>query len=509
MRAALHLSLLAVLVVSSILDEAQRRSSPLDQLFAEQRAAVEDPSRRKCLWTTGRAGKSTTVLTAFVDDGLKHPYMVYFYFCLTMPHVEEIAWPTLRRLDRDFGLGCRFQEDKLRVILPSGSWIRLFGFDRPLALDRFYGIALRGAAADEAAFANIDLEEFVEDTIGPRLIDHQGTFWLMSIPGRVPRGLFDEIIRGFPRRENMRGVRSPSRPDWSVHSWTALENPTVRDLVLSEIAQKVAARAYPSTSPEALAAARADLERLAWFRRNYLGERVQERGDLVYPFDRDKNTYWRLDKDGQRISAWARRPDDHYVLGIDFGWDDATAFSLNAWRDDLPLFVELESYAQPEMMMSAIAARVRLYQEWIAPAPLTIVGDPARKNYFEELRRRYQLPIMVAEKANKLDWIEVFVNDLSAGLVQYVAPDDSPHVREMQGLTWKVMKDGKRLEQPGAANNGCDAQLMAYRHAYHYLHTEAEPKPEPGSRAAELRLEADLLAQVERDDEAAGDWLQE
>ncbi len=476
------LALLAVLLVTSVLSEAKRRASPIDQLFAEERRAVDDPARRKALWTTGRAGKSTTVLTAFVDDGLRRPYSVYFYFCLTMPHVEEIAWPTLRRLDRDFGLGCRFQEDKLRVILPGGSWIRLFGFDRPLALDRFYGIKLRGAAIDEAAFANIDLEEFCEDTLGPRLIDDQGTLWLMSIPGRVPRGLFDEIIRGFPKRVNMSGVRSPSRPDWSVHSWTALENPTIAPLVQAEVNQKL------KDNP--------DVASRAWFRRNYLGERVQERGSLVYQYDREKNTYWRLGPDG-RVSAWDRREDDRYVLGLDFGWDDATSFSLNAWREDSPLFVELESYAQPEMMMAAIAARVRLYQDWVAPGPLAIVGDPARKNYFEELRRRYQLPIMVAEKSSKADWIEVKNNDLAAGLVQLVDPDSSPHVREMQTLTWKVMPDGRRLEQPGANNNCCDAHLMAYRHAYHYLHKDAPPDP----RSASERINDELIEAALSEDE--------
>ena len=34
-----------------------------------------------------------------------------------------------------------------------------------------------------------------------------------------------------------------------------------------------------------------------------LGERVQERAELVYQFDRERNTYWRTDESGQRVSG--------------------------------------------------------------------------------------------------------------------------------------------------------------------------------------------------------------
>lgn len=477
---------------SGTLAEARRRHRPIDDLFLSQRLAVEDPHNRIALWTTGRAGKSTAVLTKFVQDGLDFPNTVYWYFCLTMPSVEEIAWPALQRLNREYDLGCRFQEEKLRVILPTGSWIRLFGFDRPLALDRFYGVKLNGAAIDEAAFANVDLEELVEDTLGMRLLDQDAKIYLMSIPGRVTRGLFDAIISGFPKRQNMAGVRSPTKPRWSVHSWTWADNPSVRDKVAAELARMrrddPALLKRPST------------------RRNYFGERITDRAGRVYEWSKEKGTYWRRDEaTGLQVSAWTMAAGDHYVLGMDYGWDDAAGFSLNTWRDDSPLFVELESYCETEMRMRAIADRIRMYQDWVAPyGDLTIVAPRDHKAYFEEVRRRYDLPIMVSEKSEKADWQEVLNDDYAAGRAQIVDPESSPHVNEMARLVKKFLPSRKWIEQPGRPNNCCDAHLAAYREAYHYLHKEAPPAL--SSREAE-QVESDRIAdELEAADAlAAGD----
>lgn len=471
---------------------SQAREQIRDILFPEQRAAADDPHDRVCLWTTGRAGKSFTVLTDFVASAMEpsDKTSVFFYYCLSDYQVEEIAWPTLQWLDRRFQIGARFQEQKLRMILPTGNWIRLFSFNRLEHLDRYYGIRLKGAALDEAAFAKISVEEFIEDTLGPRLVDDGGKFYLMSIPGRVQTGLFDEIIRAWPRRRNMSGVRSPSRPDWSVHSWTWRENPTMRAKVEAYLARKTAERpAFTKT---------------AHYIRNYIGDRVASRGERVYPFDRGKNTYNRTDPDRGSVSNWEMRSGDHYVLGLDFGFDDATAWSLNVWRDDSPLLVEIESYKETNLLMSPIAARTRAYMEFcdIEGTTLDIVADHAHKQWFREFTARHQIPVMVSEKADKYDWIETYNDDLAQGLVKICDPDGSPRVKEMNGLTWKTLPGTKRrVEQPGAPNDCCDAHLAAYRHAYHYLHKEQEPKPERGGPewwAAEERRIEDELEQQDR-----------
>jgi hypothetical protein len=472
-----------------LLAYSRARESIRDILHPPQRAAVDDPHDRVCIWTTGRAGKSFGVLTDFVDqaaqpnDGMA---WVFFYYCLSDYQVEEIAWPTLQWLDRRFQLGARFQEQKLRMVLPTGNWIRLFSFNRLEHLDRYYGIRLKGAALDEAAFAKVSVEEFVEDTLGPRLIDDGGKFYMMSIPGRTPSGLFAEVIRGFPKRINMQGQRSPTRPDWSVHSWTWEDNPSMRAKVAAYIAKK--SRERPQW------------KKTVYFLRNYKGERVTARGERVYAFDRVKNTWWRVDPEtGQLVSNWQMAPGDHYVLGMDFGYDDMTAWSLNVWRDDFPLLVEIESYKEPGLLITPIAARTRAYMEFcnISDTTLDIVADHAHKQWFKEFENRTGIPVMISEKEDKYDWIETEADDLALGMVKICDPDNSPHVKEMNDLTWKQMANSKkRVEQPGAPNDCCDGHLVAYRHAYHYLHEEEEPKPDRGTpewyREEERRIEEEL-----------------
>lgn len=455
-----------------------RRYNLLDALFPEQRAAVDDPNGLKLIWTTARAGKTMTVLFDFLSDGIRNPGNRYIYIALTSNSATEIAWPEAKGINERFHLGCHFVDSQAKIVMPGGSWIRLYGADRPGWMDRLYGQKFRRAAFDEAAFFHVDLETFIQDVLRPRAIDLGGQIYLMSIPGYLPRGLFHEVIKGFPARINMRGAPSPTKPGWTVHSWTTEDNPHMAALFVAERDKQIAENPAIVDDPR--------------FRRNYKGETILERGQRVYNFNLERNS----------VEKRPYRPGDHYVLGIDFGWDDYTAFSLNVWRDDEPHFVELESYCEKEMMLDKAASFVRAYIALCEKhGTVDIVGDPAHKQLFEEFRRRYDLPIMPAEKPMKLDWIEIWNNDAALGRIKILNPDKSPHVEEMVGLSWKKTLIGDKIEQPGARNDCCDAHLTAYRHAYHYRF-EA---PAPAIPQEELD-EKKMLALIEKQEKADAWW---
>lgn len=460
--------------MSSILSAARSRNTLLDYLFEAQRAAVVDESSKKCLWCTGRAGKTTGVLTDFFHDGMLpgHEFYRYIYIARTSESAEEIAWPIAKELDRKFDLGCNFQEHKLKVTMPSGSWLRLYGANKPGWMDNLYGQKFRKLAIDEAAFFQVDLEAFIDDILELRGLDLNAQIYLMSIPPRDPTGLFHEIIKGFEKRVDMQGVPSPTKVGWSVHSWTTESNPAMSEKFIKLRDEKLAQNPDIINDPG--------------FRRNYLGERVTDRGKRVYDYKEERNAY---------KGKWEPRDGDHYILGIDFGWDDHQAFSVICWREDTPTLVEVESYREKEMRMDKIASYVRFYME--AYPGLEIVGDPAHKQYFEEFRRRFDLPVLESEKANKYDWIEVINTDLVSGNIKIADADTSPHVEEMTTLKKRFRKDKTWAEQPGADNDCCDAFLAAYRHAYHYLYEEPEPEPDPEKemtrRIAEHFLEEDAM----------------
>ena len=452
------------------------RLSVLRGLFPNQLAVRNDPAKKKCIWTTRRAGKTTTVLADFIDDGLAIPGSKYVFVAITLQSAETIAWDMLHKMDKAHGIGIDFKDAKLKAILPGGSYIRLYGADKPGWAARIYGQSLRKAAIDEAAFYRVDIKNLIDDYIEPCVLDQDGEIYVMSIPGHIPRGLFWDITKGWSWSESFSARPSETMPGWSCHRWTTYDNPYARDLFMKKIAQ--------------LKAENPDIESDPSFIRNYLGGWVTEIGERVYAFDEKKNTAARYEKlDG-----------DQHILGVDFGWDDATAFSLDAWGPGRKEIVEIESFKQSGMFLDDIASYVKYYME--AFPNLRLVGDPAHKQLFEEFRRRYQLPLIEGEKPNKYDWIATINSDFRASTIKIVNPKESPHCEEMSHLVWKVRpNDGRRVEQPGLPNDCCDAFLLAYRQAYHYRFEPEYQPPTPGSKefydAEEKRIEEYLEAELD------------
>jgi len=91
-------------------------------------------------------------------------------------------------------------------------------------MTRLYGQKLAKVAIDECAFFTIDLAALVDDIIRPTLSDLQGQLILCSIPGFVQRGLFWDVVSG-------------KRKGWSLHQWTAFENPHMEKQFRADIAE--------------------------------------------------------------------------------------------------------------------------------------------------------------------------------------------------------------------------------------------------------------------------------
>lgn len=483
----------------SFLQEAYRRfelrERVLSAAYGPQRSAIKDPSNRKVLWTTRRAGKTTTAILDFIYDGLAHPKAKYAYIALTHPSAEDIAWPILTELFEKFDLGDHFQESKLRATLPNGANIKLYGADRPGWAKRLYGPKYRRVYIDESAFYSISLYDLIEDYLEPSTLvpEKDGQIWVMSIPGHMPRGLFDDAVKCFPvdsgRISGMLCERASEysrwkwnkkldRPTgWSVHRWTTADNPAMAEVFSEEIEKKRA------RNP--------DIEEDPRFQRNYLGRRIQDVGEMVYKFDWDKNTF-----PGQ----WTVSPGDHIVIGLDFGFDDRNAFSVCVWRDDYDALVELESIRlEPGILLDQVYSYHRaLIDAYNAPGvDVVTVGDNAHKQLFEEYRRRFNLNVIPAQKGPKFDRIAVYNSALSTAKVLVQDPAASPHVEEMTDLVWYERKDGTKVPQPGSLEDCCDAALMAFEFAKHYLFEEEDYLP-PTSRQANME-EQRRMQQMELD----------
>ena len=226
-------------MAGSVLGAARRRAGLLDYLFEAERQAVEDPAPKKLYWCTGRAGKTTAFLTDCLDDGSRHELYRYIYVAKTLESAMEIAWPVLKELQKASGIDLEFSESRNRcTIVSTGSWVKIYGADRPGWMDKLYGQKWSRLGIDEAGFYTINLRAFVEDIVEMRGIDQDGQLCLMSIPGRLPSGYFHDIIKGFDGFKRRAGEPSPTEPDWSVHSWSWRDNPAVAKKIARYVSQE-------------------------------------------------------------------------------------------------------------------------------------------------------------------------------------------------------------------------------------------------------------------------------
>ncbi len=126
-----------------------------------------------------RAGKTTACINhlirwaALKQDG-RYAFISPFY-----AQSKDIAWQILREYVQPFiELGATVNESELRVDLPNGSRIRLYGADN---YDRLRGLGFDGVVLDE--YADIDPRAFAE-VIRPALSDRQGRcIWIGTPKG--------------------------------------------------------------------------------------------------------------------------------------------------------------------------------------------------------------------------------------------------------------------------------------------------------------------------------------
>ena len=83
----------------------------------------------------------------------------------------------------------------------------------------------------------------------------------------------------------------------------------------------------------------------------YLNQWVVDEEKLVYRFDMQKNL----------TSSVPRLPNDGwtYVLGVDTGWEDDSAFVLTAYHTNDPYLYVLKTYHRKKMTFDDVAEKIQ------------------------------------------------------------------------------------------------------------------------------------------------------
>ncbi len=188
-----------------------------------------------------------------------------------------------------------------------------------------------------------------------------------------------------------------------------------------------------------------------------------------------------------------------YLLGVgaDLGTTRAFGWSMVAWSLVDPILYEVASWKKVGLDYDEMAAVLRSVQGqarvglWVADAGGG--GKPAVKGWSRQWLERYQLPILEAQKPNKLMAQRQWNTDIRQG--HYLMRSGSPLLAEMKVHRWLPTRnsEGKLMEDPATHRDLCDGGLYIHRESYHHRYRPAPEKLVTGTPEWVTREEAELL----------------
>ena len=428
----------------------------IDEKFKKQAAFLRDPSKRRAVQCTRRAGKSYGIGLGLYKDAYEDPGCSVVYLGLTRPSAKRIMWKDIiKNIDKRFGLGMKPNESELVARLPNSSEIHILGADSsPKEMEKALGTKLKRVVIDEAGSFRQDLRKLVYEILEPALSDYDGAIDLVGTPTELINSFFFDVTTG------------KEQAGWSIHKWNTYDNPYME--------------AKWKTRMDRLIAENPRIVETPGFRRMYLNEWVIDTSSLVYKYDESRNSIDSL-PDGDYV----------YTLGIDLGYEDPSAFVVAAYREyDRKLYF-VDCYKRSGMNLTEVAQRIAYYQKKYDLHYMVI--DNASKQGVEEIKDRYNLNLIPAEKKGKNEYIELMNAEYIQGNIQVLTPNCDELPTEYGALIWDK-EATKRAEHPNCANHAADAALYAFRHCFNYL---AEPAPE--IRAIDDEIEEALDQEFMRD----------
>jgi PBSX family phage terminase large subunit len=418
--------------------ELQKRQHIVAPQFFEGKHIVQEdfiahPARFKAMIATRRFGKSYTGGLYLCKEAYENPGVSCIYIALTRESARKIMFKDiLKPINRKLKLQMKFNETALSATLPNGSVIYCMGVDSSEdEKDKLLGQKYKVAIIDECASFSIDLRELVYGTLKPAMADLGGTIAMLGTPGNLTKSLFFDVTSG-------------KEPGWHVIKADTKDNPYMAEKWAKEIEELKKNQPYITETP--------------MFKQMYLGQWVIDTDSLVYKFNEERNLF-------EHLPMYARG-DWQYMLGVDLGYDDDSAFVVTAWHEhDKSLYV-VDVFKRSKMDITDVATQIKKMQSRYGIHKIVI--DGANKQAVEEIQKRHQIPLITADKTGKSDFIEIMNSELIQGHIKLHTALARPLIEEWSGLVWKESAK-KREEHPNCPNHLSDACLYIWRYCYSYL----------------------------------------
>jgi phage terminase large subunit len=425
--------------LQAILAEIRRRESVrydfTDYSFKTQAAVLADKSRAQAWQCTRRAGKSTAWAKKALNRIVNDSNSKGLFLALTLDSAKGILWDIVEQELESKKISSKAYKQEGRFEFENGSSLRFFGVDATYReMKRILGQKYTTIGIDECGSMTVDVKHLVLQMIWPALSDVQGDLTLLGTPENIPRTFFQEVTEGKEKSLS-----------WSIHKWTAYDNPYMKENWTKTINELL------SNDP--------NVATTSWFKTHYLNQWCADDGLLIVHITAHNyanelpNRKW------------------FYVLGVDLGFNDASAFAVLAYHpDEREIFVVHASKASG-MDFTDVANQIKVLKQ---KYPIyKIIVDGANKQGVQEIQRRHQIPMESAEKIGKATYLRMLSDDVKQGIIKLVRDETRQLVEEWAELQW--LKDTDE-EDPRCENHLSDATIYAWRHALNNRNPQLERK---------------------------------
>jgi PBSX family phage terminase large subunit len=442
----------------------------LNDAFPLQRQFIEDKNKLKALFCTRRSAKSYTAGLYLIKTALERPNTSSVYIGLTRESTKRIIWDDIfKAILKKFNIPAKFNETELSISFDNNSRIFCASVDDGEAeQDKLLGKKYALCVIDEAASYTIDLKNLIYKILLPACSDLGGSIILVGTPDNRKVGIFYDITCDTP-------VHPPSRKSiagWSLWTWSTYDNPHM-------------AVQWQETIDE-LKKNDPNIEEQPFYQQHYLGKWVIEDSNKIYRYSASRNAWDGILKD-YGWKTW------QYVLGVDLGFSDATALSLLAYHEHDSHVHIVRAEKRRGITISETADWIR---QWMGEYPINyFVVDGANKQAVEEMVKHHNIPLIAAEKTDKVSFIRIMNSDFISGKIKVYEPACKQLTEEYDKLIWnkRALERGIYKEDTSYHGDLCDASLYAYRYTYAYAHTAADP-----SLFYKSDIEKEMLAMNER-----------
>lgn len=430
-------------------DKFYSRKFNLSQfLFDKQLEFVEDKAPFKVAVCSRRSGKTIACAAHLISTAISNNDTASLYITLSRNNAKKLIWRELLKINELYKLNGVPDLSELSLHFPNKSIIYVSGCKDSAEVEKFRGLPIKLCYIDECQSFREYIRELIDDVIAPALMDYAGDLCLIGTPGPVPSGFFHECA-----------VESQ---EWAKHHWTFWDNPhialksgkTHQEILNRELKRRGVQINDPSIQRE-------------WF-----GKWVLDSDSLLLHYKADVNDY----------EEFPHRMKFTYVMGIDVGFNDADAICILAWSEETPYTYLVEEVITAKQGITPLVEQIQLLRQKYDISKIVMDMGGLGKKMGEEMIRQYQIPLEAADKARKMENIELLNDALRSGKFKAKAKSRFAQDSYLVEIDRDKSTPDKIKVSDRFHSDIIDSVLYAFKLSYAFSYEKPKPAPTRGTR---------------------------